>query len=1157
MDHSSCLKSWPYTHHILYIRIFICVTLCSIVCMETYGPYTVSPFNFPDLYLNLHVEQSHGSLVVKNTTQSVIYFHSPCIGRTNAGSRVTIQITDALDHTTMYIDHSNTTIDIVHVNYFEDLNLAGAALKIVLQNGHVELSSNYNLDNGFADFIVYNESHDALTYYHKIPYASLSHVRTMMQFQFQTTGDANTVMKCPPLTTLIDGLCYGYMFQCKTYDEAFEHCDNHDATFPLLNQHTLEQLAASERIGNWQIKDGTHIWSGVLRTNSTFKIANGSAVSESDLIDYMNTSQPLPIVNGSCYTIQVGNAYTLTPRDCDGKYFYVCRIGQGFYDDISSLSLTNWGATIMGRCGEPPVPATEEVMTSTTTIYAQTTTNSTIKAETIALSTTEAEATTQSTAESETIAQSTTGAEATTQSTTETETIAQSTMEAEATTATTSRLNLITSNPTTNTEEQSTITTELSHEFLTTNRLSAETNRYGPFFFRPKLHADKFVSLAYSHKEEQGYLEVSNRNDTVFFIVYPALLNPNFANANVEVVKYLNDSTGMIGNITTYIAYVAGDDNSVITKTNGFSKLRVGRSSSADDVYFKRWVNQNVSQYVHYNMTANTNLTYYTVNLTADGEPKTPPWQLAKFITEFADETIATYQTCPLDMENIANTCNLFMRDYCLNVTEAAKACMGLGYPGAEMAFMDSDTQSKIMNNKNLPFNGRYSYWNVQLNRSSVFNNYSHAEDECLVIKDGSPVFKRCSERTRFYCKIDKGPYMDISKWSVLDHFPFYWNNDYDEDCNLLSGLLEATPESTEYNIAASMNELSTDYNTATTTSQLSADYNIATSNNELSTDYNTATTTSQLSADYNIATTTNELSTDYNSATSTNELSTDYNIATTINILSTDNNIATSTSESSTEYDIATTNNELSTEYNIATSINELSTNYNTATTTSELPTDYNIATSNNELSSEYKSTTSTNKSSTEYVIATTNNELSTEYNIAASINELSTDYNTATTSSELSTDYNIATTTNELSTDYNSATSSNELSTDYIIATTTNELSTDYNISTSTNELSTDYDTVHQTKEEVRNHFNTVITEKPRTDALNSSSPTAKVTYRRAKKVVFPVEEAFAAPVIGTLPLLVVVVLVSGIVMLDFSRILKDMRRASRNVKRVLKKL
>ncbi|CAH1776467.1 unnamed protein product, partial [Owenia fusiformis] len=49
---------------------------------EKYGPFTVSPLHYPDLYVNVHINngQSSGSLVLQNTTQSVIYFYSPPIG---------------------------------------------------------------------------------------------------------------------------------------------------------------------------------------------------------------------------------------------------------------------------------------------------------------------------------------------------------------------------------------------------------------------------------------------------------------------------------------------------------------------------------------------------------------------------------------------------------------------------------------------------------------------------------------------------------------------------------------------------------------------------------------------------------------------------------------------------------------------------------------------------------------------------------------------------------------------------------------------------------------------------------------------------------------------------------------------------------------------
>ncbi|CAH1776465.1 unnamed protein product [Owenia fusiformis] len=327
--------------------------LSTTTTSERYGPYTVSPLYYPDLYINLHIGHglSSGSLVLKNTTQTVIYFYSPPIGLTETECRqITLEIIDTVNNKAMYLEYTNS--DDVYTIPYEDLNVTQAALTLRFYNGNVILSSSSDLS--IENYVVFNDSYNnSLTYFNKTPDSNITMMYSMNQFEFRTTGDANTILKCPPFSTLIDDYCYGYMYNYKTYEDAFSYCDDHNGSVALLNDYILKQLADSKIISDWQMEAGYQIWTGVISRNTSFKLANGSEIARSDLMEFMNISQNLTTDNDSCYTIETGNSFTLVPRNCDDDFFYVCRIEKGYYDDISSLGITDWAAGTRGKCSAP------------------------------------------------------------------------------------------------------------------------------------------------------------------------------------------------------------------------------------------------------------------------------------------------------------------------------------------------------------------------------------------------------------------------------------------------------------------------------------------------------------------------------------------------------------------------------------------------------------------------------------------------------------------------------------------------------------------------------------------------------------------------------------------------------------------------------------
>ncbi|CAH1776466.1 unnamed protein product, partial [Owenia fusiformis] len=89
---------------------------------ERYGPYTVSPLHYPNLYVNLHIGpgQSSGSLLLRNTAQTVVYFYSPPIGLTNTGCRqMTLEVVDTVYNTAAYLEYSSTANGLVSTKYYE------------------------------------------------------------------------------------------------------------------------------------------------------------------------------------------------------------------------------------------------------------------------------------------------------------------------------------------------------------------------------------------------------------------------------------------------------------------------------------------------------------------------------------------------------------------------------------------------------------------------------------------------------------------------------------------------------------------------------------------------------------------------------------------------------------------------------------------------------------------------------------------------------------------------------------------------------------------------------------------------------------------------------------------------------------------------------
>ncbi|CAH1776932.1 unnamed protein product, partial [Owenia fusiformis] len=225
----------------------------------------------------------------------------------------------------------------------------------------------YNIGGGSFEQVVYNvtDASQPLNYFHKTS-ENFIHEYNIKAFTFQTTGDANTVLKCPPKTTLVGDLCYGLAYHCISYTAALNHCKQQGAQLGVMNHHILRELDASENVGSWETNNNMEFWVGVQINDTSLELANGSTITESNLAEFLNVTSTLPdSTSGMCYTITLENIIEI--RDCNENNYYFCQAEKGYYDDISFLNITyTWGSR--GQCTKHTTTSAPITTTTTETI---------------------------------------------------------------------------------------------------------------------------------------------------------------------------------------------------------------------------------------------------------------------------------------------------------------------------------------------------------------------------------------------------------------------------------------------------------------------------------------------------------------------------------------------------------------------------------------------------------------------------------------------------------------------------------------------------------------------------------------------------------------------------------------------------------------------